>query len=100
MGCMVIATDIGAPPETVAASPKVAAGDATGWLVPPGDAGRLASAMAEALALPPEDRAALSRRARSRVLANFSLEAMRLATLGVYDRLLGSNLQASYPRVS
>jgi glycosyltransferase involved in cell wall biosynthesis len=100
MGCMVIATDIGAPPETVAASPKVAAGDATGWLVPPGDAGRLAAAMAEALALPPEDRAALGQRARSRVLANFSLEAMRLATLGVYDRLLGTNLEASYPRAS
>jgi glycosyltransferase involved in cell wall biosynthesis len=41
VGCPVIATDIGAPPETVRAEPAVAPDAITGWLVPPGDAGRL-----------------------------------------------------------
>ncbi len=96
MGCPVIATDIGAPPETVAAPPNVAAGEATGWLVPPGDAARLAEAMAEALSLDPEARKAQGDRARSRVLTHFSLKAMRLETLGVYDSLLGTRLQSVY----
>ncbi len=96
MGCPVIATDIGAPPETVAAPPKFKAEEATGWLVPPGDASRLAAAMAEALSLTPDARAALAGRARNRVLQNFSLESMRLDTLDVYDRLLGTQLRASY----
>lgn len=96
MGCPVIATDIGAPPETVLAPPKAAAHEATGWLVPPGDAEALAAAMAEALSLDPDARAALGARARARVLEQFSLEAMRRDTLDVYDRLLGTRLRASY----
>lgn len=96
MGCPVIATDIGAPPETVAAPPKVEAAQATGWLVPPGDATRLAAAMAEALSLPPADLSALRERSRNRVLAHFSLDAMRRETLDVYDRLLGTKLKESY----
>ncbi len=100
MGCPVIATDLGAPPETVAAPPHVAPQDATGWLVPPGNAVKLAEAIAEALNLDPEARTALGARARARVLSNYSLDAMRLETLGVYDDLLGTRLQASYPRNS
>ncbi|HEX2841484.1 glycosyltransferase family 4 protein [Hyphomicrobium sp.] len=96
MGCPVIATDIGAPPETVAAPPKVEATQATGWLVPPGDAPRLAAAMAEALSLAPADLSALRERSRNRVLAHFSLDAMRRETLDVYDRHLGTKLKASY----
>ena len=96
MGCPVIATDIGAPPETVLAPPKAAAHEATGWLVPPGDAEALAAAMAEALSLDPDARAALGARARARVLEQFSLEAMRRDTLDVYDRLLGTRLRASH----
>jgi glycosyltransferase involved in cell wall biosynthesis len=96
MGCPVIATNIGAPQETVAAAPAVAPGDITGWLVPPGDAGALAAAMAEALSLSPEARAALGARARARALGRFSLDAMRRDTLAVYDRLLGTRLAAAY----
>lgn len=96
MGCPVIATDIGAPPETVAAPPNTPAGDATGWLVPPGDARRLAAAMAEALALAPDAYAALGTRARARAVGQFSLESMRLKTLAVYDQLLGTHLAAAY----
>jgi glycosyltransferase involved in cell wall biosynthesis len=92
MGSPVIATDIGAPPETVLAAPRVPAGDATGWLVPPGDAAALAARIAEALALPPEERAAMRARARAHIATRFTLERMKLATLEVYDHLLGSAL--------
>jgi len=96
MGCPVIATDIGAPPETVAAVPAVAQGETTGWLVPPGDAAALATAMAEALSLAPDARAALGARARTRATGRFSLDAMRHQTLEVYDALLGTRLAAAY----
>jgi glycosyltransferase involved in cell wall biosynthesis len=96
MGCPVIATRIGAPPETVAAPPGVDAGERTGWLIPPGDAAALAEAMTEALSLSPEARAALGARARARVLSRYSLDGMRRETLEVYDRLLGTGLAARY----
>jgi glycosyltransferase involved in cell wall biosynthesis len=96
MGCPVIATDIGAPPETVAAVPHVAPDAATGWLVPPADAAKLAEAMAEALNLAPDARTALGIRARARILEHYSLDGMRLQTLEVYDRLLGTNLRSAY----
>ena len=44
MGSPVIATAIGAPPETVLAEPAVGKDAITGWLVPPGDADALAAA--------------------------------------------------------
>jgi glycosyltransferase involved in cell wall biosynthesis len=96
MGCPVIATNIGAPPETVSAAPNVDAGEATGWLVPPGDAAKLAGAMAEALSLTPEARSALGARSRARAIGLFSLDSMRRQTLEVYDRLLGTRLAAAY----
>lgn len=96
MGCPVIATDIGAPPETVAAPPKVHATERTGWLVPAGDAEALASAIDEALGMEPDARSRLGERARERVLANYSLDQMRRETLAVYDNLLGTRLEASY----
>lgn len=96
MECPVIATDIGAPPETVAATPNVGAEERTGWLVPPGDAARLAEAMSEALSLAPEARQALGSRARARALTHFGLDQMRIQTLEVYDRLLGTRLAENY----
>ena len=92
MGTPVIATDIGAPPETVRSAPRVAAEEATGWLVPPNDAGRLAEALAAALALAPEERARIGDRAHAHVKRSFSLEGMKQQTLKVYDDLLGTHL--------
>ena len=92
MATPVIATDIGAPPETVLGRPGVSAHRATGWLVPPGDATRLADAIAEALAMPPDENARMGARARQHVLNAFSLKQMKQQTLQVYDGLLGTKL--------
>jgi glycosyltransferase involved in cell wall biosynthesis len=92
MATPVIATDIGAPPETVLGRPGVAADRATGWLVPPEDAERLAGALTEALAMTPEDYTRMGARAREHVLNAFSLKQMKQQTLQVYDRLLGTTL--------
>jgi glycosyltransferase involved in cell wall biosynthesis len=118
VGCPVIATDIGAPPETVLVgrapgalvdreSPPLEAGrltpaiqGATGWLVPPGDAEALAERLAEALGLPAAERAGMGQRARQHVLGNFSVTSMQRSTLGVYDRLLRTSLQARFDEAS
>jgi glycosyltransferase involved in cell wall biosynthesis len=92
MGCPVVATDHGAPPETILAPPNVPAADRTGWLVRPGDAAGLAEAIAEGLALSPAARAEMGRRARAHVLGSFSVKEMRRKTLAVYDQLLGTSM--------
>lgn len=94
MGTPVIATDIGAPPETVRNAVRVGEQAATGWLVPPSDPDALAAAIAAALALPPEQRARMGECARAHVLGAFSLDAMKRQTLAVYDALLGTHLAA------
>lgn len=96
MGCPVIATAIGAPPETVLAEPAVAASERTGWLVPAGDAVAMAAAIGAALKLSAEERAALGKRARTHVLKSFSLHAMKQQTLAVYDELLGTRLAEAF----
>ncbi|MFM9939691.1 MAG: glycosyltransferase [Hyphomicrobiaceae bacterium] len=92
MGCPVIATDIGAPRETVLAAGVLPPGTETGWLVPPSDPVALAAGIAAALALSQASREALGKRARRNVEANFTLEAMQRSTLAVYDSLLGTDL--------
>jgi glycosyltransferase involved in cell wall biosynthesis len=89
LACPVIATNIGAPPETVLAGQ-------TGWLVPPGDAEALAERLAEALALAPTARTGIGDRARGHAVASFSVGTMQQSTLGVYDRLLGTDLQTRF----
>jgi glycosyltransferase involved in cell wall biosynthesis len=93
MGAPVIATGIGAPPETVVTGPETAR---TGWLVRPGDAGALARAIATALALPPAERSALRARARAHVADGFSVARMQSSTLCVYDKLLGTTLASAF----
>ncbi|MET0192520.1 MAG: glycosyltransferase, partial [Hyphomicrobiaceae bacterium] len=96
VGCPVIATDIGAPPETVRAEPAVAADAITGWLVPPGNADALAARLGDALALAPAARRELGQRARRHVLGTYTVEAMQHHTLAVYDRLLGTGLERRF----
>lgn len=80
MGRPVIATDHGGARETVRAGE-------TGWLVPPGDAEALASALGTALALDGGARERLAALAMAHVRAHFSKEAMCSKTLAVYDEL-------------
>jgi glycosyltransferase involved in cell wall biosynthesis len=82
MGRPVVASDLGGPVETVEEG-------ATGWRVPPGDAQALAAAIEMALALPPEQRAALGCRARAAVLRGYTVGAMQAATLAVYREVIG-----------
>jgi len=81
MGRPVIATDHGGARETV--EPGV-----TGWLVAPGNPEALAQALGAALALTPEERFALGRRAREHVRRNFDTALMAARTLDVYEELL------------
>jgi glycosyltransferase involved in cell wall biosynthesis len=96
MGCPVIVTDHGAPPETVLTPPRVRTQKRTGWVVPPGEARALAAAIAEARALTGEERVEMGRRARAHVLSTYGLDSMRRATLAVYDQLLGTSLGDRY----
>ena len=93
VGCPVVVTDIGAAPENVIAAPDE---NFTGWVVPAADARALSGALASALALSPETRAAIGLRARSHVANQFALEEMQRATLAVYDELLGAGLAARF----
>ena len=91
-GSPVIAARLGAPPETVRATPDVRAGEETGWLVEPGNADALAGALSEALALTPAQHAAMAARARLNATTNFTLTRLQLETLAVYDALLGTDM--------
>lgn len=98
MGCPVIATDIGAPPETVKAVPFVDPHETTGWLVPPGDVDRLEAALRQVLALDDGELAAIGQRAIDNVAANYSDATMKGQTLAVYDELLGTRLAERFRR--
>jgi glycosyltransferase involved in cell wall biosynthesis len=93
MGRPVVATDHGGARETIAPG-------ATGWLAPPGDPAALAAAIGRALALDPEARAALARRARAHVAAGSTREAMCAKTIAVYEELLFPAPAAADPRHS
>ncbi|MFH5926181.1 glycosyltransferase family 4 protein [Roseomonas xinghualingensis] len=77
---LVIASDLGAPRETVEEG-------VTGWRLPPGDPAALAGAITRALSLPPEQSAAIGEAARAAVLARYTTRAMQDATLAVYREL-------------
>jgi glycosyltransferase involved in cell wall biosynthesis len=77
----VIASDLGGPVETVEHG-------VTGWRVPPADAGALAAAIEQVLALPAPARAEVGMRARAAVQLGYTVAAMQAATLAVYDELL------------
>jgi glycosyltransferase involved in cell wall biosynthesis len=94
MGCPIIASDLGALPETIrqGGADRVS----TGWLFPTGDEAALAERIALALSLPPESRGAMGRAAREHVAASFSKAALQRQTLEVYDNLLDSKLVEAF----
>lgn len=98
IACPVISTNIGAPPETVLAPPRVAASDRTGWLVAPGDIDNYESVLLEALSLDDAARAEIGARARRHVMEMFSTFKMQRLTLAVYDELLKTSMQLTFAR--
>lgn len=93
LGCPVITTNLGAPPEIVLAAPAVTAAETTGWVVPV-DAAGLATGLRAALALSPDQRSKMGERAERDIRKRFTLREMQRQTLQVYDRILGSSMAA------
>lgn len=81
MGRPIIASDHGGAQETIRRGE-------TGWLVEPGNAVELASAIEEALSLNASQRAILATRAMAHIAQNFTRENMVDKTLNVYAELL------------
>ena len=98
MACPVISTNIGAPPETVLAPPRVTANDRTGWLVAPGNIDNYESVLLEALSLGDASRTEIGTRARRHVMEMFSTFKMQRLTLAVYDELLKTSMQLTFAR--
>ena len=81
MGRPVIASDHGAPRETILPG-------RTGWLTAPGDPQALANALARFLELDEDERALMATEAQDFVRANFTRDKMCAATLAVYREVL------------
>jgi glycosyltransferase involved in cell wall biosynthesis len=69
----------------------------TAWLTPPGEPEALAAAIAEALALTPEQRFALGQIAKAHARESFGKERMCAQTLSVYQELLRADAYALGP---
>ena len=82
MGLPVIATDHGGARETVLAGES-------GLLVPPGDAGALAAAIAEMLARPKSALVEMGAKGHAHIAAHFTVEKMCADTLALYRDLIG-----------
>ena len=90
MGCPVIATDIGAPPEFL--NLGYSNERATAWLVPVADALALANRIKEIFDLDATDLTEMAGIARRYIAANFTAESMKSETIDVYEQLLGGPL--------
>lgn len=93
VGCPVITTNLGAPPEIVLAEPAVPADATTGWVVPVSAEG-IVPALEAALSMPVTQRTAMGNRAAADIRTRFTLDRMKHDTLAVYDRLLGTTMAA------
>ncbi len=87
MGRPVVATDHGGAKESIVPGE-------TGWLAPPGDAGALAQAIGQALALSDGERRALSDRTIAHIARNFSKQVMCDKTIEVYREVLALPIDA------
>lgn len=112
MGCPVIASRIGAFPETVVPEPELLAhvtsmaegglGDAeprpkkNPWLFEPGNPQELCDSLWTALALPSNELDVFRELCTHRARTQFSKRSLQLQTLSVYDRLIGTQLAANF----
>ncbi len=116
MGCPVIASNIGAFPETVTSEPSLltrVASMAEGgvkdaepqprrnlWLFEPGNPQELCESLCVALALPANEFDAVRAHCIERTRIAFSKRALQLQTLSVYDRLIGTQLAATFRKAT
>jgi glycosyltransferase involved in cell wall biosynthesis len=116
MGCPVIASNIGAFPETIAPEPGLLArvesvsGSRTGdtpyaygrgpWLFEPGNSEALCESIRIALSLESDALEAFRQRVMHRARNEFSKRALQLHTLSVYDRLIGTQLAETFRTAS
>lgn len=116
MGCPVVASNIGAFPETIAPEPGLLArvesvsgaraGNApfaTGrgpWLFEPGNAKALSESIRIALSMDSEALEACRQRVMHRARSEFSKRTLQLHTLSVYDRLIGTQLAETFRTAS
>ncbi len=116
MGCPVIASNIGAFPETIAPEPGLLASVVNGggsepegpppsaapspWLFEPGNPGALCDLLRCALAMDNSALESLRKRGMERVRRDFSKWSLQLQTLTVYDRLLGTQLAGIFKSAS
>ncbi|MBJ7533326.1 glycosyltransferase family 4 protein [Rhodomicrobium vannielii ATCC 17100] len=109
MGCPVIASNIGALPETIAPEPGILANagadgfsepvPAAGqrpWLFEPGNPQALCDSISAALALDAAVLDAFRQHAMERARTSFSKRALQHQTLAVYDRLIGTQLAVNF----
>lgn len=89
MGRPVIATAIGGSMETILSNQ-------TGLLVQPNDAAALAEAILSVLSASADALALLAETARAHVLEHYTTSQMQVATLSVYDELLGTQLSPTF----
>ena len=89
---------LGIPPIVTATggSPELVESGVSGLVVPPGDAGALATALSE-LAADPQRAQAMGRRARERLAESFTLEGSIAAHEHLYEELLREALPRSLP---
>lgn len=80
-GVVPVSTAVGGIPEVVS--------EATGFVVPRGDALALSQAVLAALGAPAEERGERSRRARERITSELGVEPMMRRTEAVYRQVLG-----------
>ncbi|MBT3070287.1 glycosyltransferase family 4 protein [Rhodomicrobium sp. Az07] len=109
MGCPVIASNIGALPETIAPEPGILASAGAGaisetvpaagqrpWLFEPGNPQALCDSLSTALALDATTLDAFRQHAMDRARSSFSKRALQHQTLAVYDRLIGTQLAVNF----
>jgi glycosyltransferase involved in cell wall biosynthesis len=94
MGCPVIATDIGAPPEflNLGKGETRAQVQATAWLVPVADGAAIASRILTIMDFQPTELQVMADISRHYVKENFTTLNMQNQTIQVYETLLGGPL--------
>jgi glycosyltransferase involved in cell wall biosynthesis len=94
MGCPVIATDIGAPPEflNLGKGEAQAQDQATAWLVPVADGAAIATRILSILEFQPNELQLMAEISRRYIKENFTTLNMQNQTIQVYETLLGGPL--------